>query len=586
MRYFWLLSLFLSTAIFAENSEKPRVLLLAGGHLPVCSSVNLHACPKEKQRELELAFERSFARLSPRFHVDEVRLRFIEQTPFWPTRDAALRAATLKQLRSMNQIYASSRDFFAALGSLKNQLSDDAISLLEDVMEADQIDEAHQPRREQVRLKESREDVQLIWQSFVQLSRQQSGKSTPLIGIITAASHDALGSVDYLSQTIEQAGGKAIWISIEPRWFLAKNNESLADIEQRRQRETGAFFRARHYPVVQQMQINQLADREQFIAQIHSLDAVFFGGGDQTLLLRSLFSLDGEATPEFLAIKQRYAQKALVIGGTSAGTAVQSGSDVNAKTNAEISPPMISNGSSSRVFGLGISPEEPMLPFCEFRNDCPKEWHPDQLSYRSNGGLGFFNAGVLDTHFSERARAGRLVLLLAQNFASAKKNEPPLDHSQNHNFAISRGFGVDETTALISFQYADRSEFGVIGHRGVWVAENFGQGQFMSHYLRHGDQALLRKNQLTVQLNHCTNGSSGSGHHTAGEPLSKASLLERFGAHEASLQVSDQTPMLEIALDDPFIWRYRHDARLQICTKSKDVWSYQHLPFQLLNKTP
>ena len=580
MRYLLLTSVLLSSFTFAENMDKPRVLLLAGGHLPVCSSVNLNACPKEMQGELAHTFEKSFARMPPRFRVDEVRLRFVESTPLWPASDESLRAKTLKQLQNMNRTYSSAHEFLAALGPLEKQLSDDAISLLQDVMEADQIDDKNQVRREQVKLAHSSEEVQQIWRSFIHLCRQQSGQQTPLIGLITAASHDALGSVDYLTQTIEQAGGKAIWIGVEPRWDTHKANTNITEIEQRRQRETGAFFRARHYPAIQQIQNEQLMNRAKLISQIHALGGIFFGGGDQSLLLRSLFSDSSEATPELLAIQQTFAQAKLVIGGTSAGTAVQSGGTLNRGTEIEMAIPMISNGTSAQVFELDVSQDEPMLPFCSVRKDCPKSWHADQLSYRPQGGLGFFDAGVLDTHFSERARAGRLVLLLEQNRLSTKS------HKEHTNAVVVRGFGVDETTALINFQYADRSEFGVIGRRGVWVAENYGHGRYVSHYLRHGDQAQLQQNRLTVQLNGCLESSANNALRSAGAPLTKATLLTRYGAHEASLQLSAQTPILDIALHGQLRWQYQHNDLLHICAKGSEAWSYRDLAFQLYKKSP
>jgi cyanophycinase len=76
----------------------------------------------------------------------------------------------------------------------------------------------------------------------------------------------------------------------------------------------------------------------------------------------------------------------------------------------------------------------------------------DDLSYDMQGGFGFFNHGLLDTHFSERGRQGRIVRLA--------------DHT-NVPFA----FGVDEDTALLvqNNPSLGQVEMEVIGSNGVFV---------------------------------------------------------------------------------------------------------------------
>jgi cyanophycinase len=169
------------------------------------------------------------------------------------------------------------------------------------------------------------------------------------------------------------------------------------------------------------------------IERIKSYTGFIFGGGDQSFITEAFFNEDPETgtrteTEVYKALKERY-EAGAVVAGTSAGTAVQTSS------------PMITAGESyealldGSVSLIGSPPFEPTL------------------HYNPLGGLGFFDYGMLDTHFSERGRQGRIIRLAA-------------------DLETDLTFGVDENTALI-VTHADTPEVNleVLGEGGVFISD-------------------------------------------------------------------------------------------------------------------
>lgn len=113
------------------------------------------------------------------------------------------------------------------------------------------------------------------------------------------------------------------------------------------------------------------AQRPEFIERMSKADAVMFSGGDQ-LRLSSIYG-----GTEFLRIlKRRYHEESFIIAGTSAGAAA-------ASTN------MIYRGNSSEALIKG--------------------------EVQMTGGLGFIDNVIVDTHFVQRGRIGRLFYAVASN---------------------------------------------------------------------------------------------------------------------------------------------------------------------------
>lgn len=150
-------------------------------------------------------------------------------------------------------------------------------------------------------------------------------------------------------------------------------------------------------------------------ARIAELGSVFFTGGDQSHLIGALRQ-GGSDTPVFAAIKAVAARGGLV-AGSSAGAAVMSKVSILGGTSLE-----------AVVHGVASDASEPGLLLGE--------------------GLGFFPDGLVDQHFIQRGRIGRLLVAMA---------------SSGERY----GFGVDENTALI----VEGAQCRVIGEKGVIVLD-------------------------------------------------------------------------------------------------------------------
>ncbi len=201
----------------------------------------------------------------------------------------------------------------------------------------------------------------------------------------------------------------------------------------------------------------------------------FFGGGDQSRYIAVLYEHDSEKgrtpTPFMKALQARVESGATVLG-TSAGSAVQSG------------PAMVTSGDP--YFGLvhGITETTGPAYYQEFLNeDFENPVHPE-LEVDPLGGLGFFQWGMIDTHFSERGRQARLIYLAAA-----------LD--------VRLGVGVDENTALwVKRKTKDNILLRVLGESGVHLFEipesvsvdRKGYPRIsgiLNHYFVAGDSAIL-----------------------------------------------------------------------------------------------
>ncbi|MGD9510447.1 MAG: cyanophycinase [Geminicoccaceae bacterium] len=134
----------------------------------------------------------------------------------------------------------------------------------------------------------------------------------------------------------------------------------------------------------------------EIVALLERFGSFYFTGGDQSLIVKALIQ-EGRETPALQAIRRAHAAGGLV-SGSSAGAAI-------------MSDPMITSGSS--VEALAQPPAS--------------EPHDTRLSV--GRGLGFFPLGLVDQHFLQRGRLGRLVAALAVT-------------------GWRHGFGVDENTAM------------------------------------------------------------------------------------------------------------------------------------------
>jgi cyanophycinase len=145
------------------------------------------------------------------------------------------------------------------------------------------------------------------------------------------------------------------------------------------------------------------ASSASYLEAIDKATGVFFTGGDQARITSILKDTELDT-----AIHKRY-QEGIVVGGTSAGAAMM--------------PDM--------MIVEGDSETNPRIDVVEM-----------------GPGMGFLPGVVIDQHFSQRGRLGRLIAALAQQPAVL-------------------GFGIDENTAIV----VSDNQFEVIGEGAITVVD-------------------------------------------------------------------------------------------------------------------
>lgn len=148
---------------------------------------------------------------------------------------------------------------------------------------------------------------------------------------------------------------------------------------------------------------------EEYIKSIGSATCIFFTGGDQ---LRITSFLGGTGTNK--ALENAHLSGALIVGTSAGASAMSSNMIVTGKDD-----------DAAKYCTLKMAP-----------------------------GLGFLNGVIIDQHFAQRGRIGRLLVAVAQN--------PNM-----------LGVGIDEDTAII----VSGEKFNVIGSQSVTVVD----GMYISH---------------------------------------------------------------------------------------------------------
>jgi cyanophycinase len=156
----------------------------------------------------------------------------------------------------------------------------------------------------------------------------------------------------------------------------------------------------------------------ELVATLERLGSCYFTGGDQSLIVQALIQ-DGRPTPALEAIRRCWRAGGL-IAGSSAGAAI-------------MSDPMIMSGGSVEALVHPPAPEPHDTRLCVGR------------------GLGFFPHGLVDQHFLQRGRLGRLVAAMRAT-------------------GWRHGFGIDENTAMV---IAD-GRLRVLGETGMVLVDASG----------------------------------------------------------------------------------------------------------------
>jgi cyanophycinase len=339
-----------------------------------------------------------------------------------------------------------------------------------------------------------------IYQTFIDAARSKAaanrGATRPRIGLVTASAENPFNDRDIYYYALKSAGADVFWLPLDGGMRTAIDTQlcEFAPIFYADYATRGSsreyFHMDKIYPDLstQQIQFCKNAAKE-LDENLHKLDGIFFTGGNQTRHLESFVSTIKTSEPhptrviskQLTILQNRYQQGKLVVAGSSAGDAIQAGGNWKGKPI-----PMIGGGDSMRVLHSG---------FAQGGEAKPENAQAKGTSY-ANGGLGFFEFGVLDSHFSIRSREGRLIRLVSDS-------------------GVDYGFGVDENTALIvnaKNQYGTTA-MSIIGAGGVFIVDArtaqskaaadapFHIENVLIHYLTEGDSVEIdRLGALTVAL--------------------------------------------------------------------------------------
>ena len=471
----------------ANANEDDFMLMLAGGAVHTCSSMAKKNCLSEAN--FSAAKSALLYEISPDAH------QRLKNTSAYLSLETALAQklnAALEHIYADQAVQRLDRRTFtdridaSADSRLVSQLPDALYYALLDTHESVQTGSDGTSLKEIARLDWTENPFSRdIYTRFVARAATLTKKDKPRILVVTASARDPFEAADFYESIFTSSGAEVIWLPLSPAMSQAMYFSALGlggcDKMAYWREQHQLFDRERIYPERTALQTRFCHKPDELIALLESAQGIFFNGGDQSKTLASLLLPTQQPSAFFQRLKARVAERQLIVGGTSAGTAVQAGGLYQGNP-----VPMFSSGDPEYAMRKGVS-------FVE----APSERGSDgRITLRGSGGTGLFHYGLLDTHFSERDRESRLIM--AALFSQQRF-----------------GFGVDENTALLVNPIDDSSaHFEVIGEQGVFVVDlTDGQWQQsqqstgvsrqlggMAHYWASGSKARLSSAGWQVTL--------------------------------------------------------------------------------------
>ncbi|MES2513163.1 MAG: cyanophycinase [Bacteroidota bacterium] len=184
------------------------------------------------------------------------------------------------------------------------------------------------------------------------------------------------------------------------------------------------------------------------IDRLKKADVVMFSGGDQ-LRLTSIFG----GTMFHQLLLQRYEEEDFIISGTSAGAAASSNN-------------MIYQGSSSEALHKG--------------------------EVKITGGLGFINNVIIDTHFVQRGRIGRLLYACASNPVNLG-----IGLGEDAGLLITNGFNMEAIGSGL-IMLVDATQMRHTSMSDVEMGAPVSIDNLIVHVMALGDHYDLRVKKLTI----------------------------------------------------------------------------------------
>lgn len=428
---------------------QPTELWLVGGSLGLCSTLASRSCTGQPPT----------GRDQPRYRLDAESIAAALDPALWQGRPAALRAGLGTALAALTEVEAgrdwtaselsaamaqhcTARDDVTRLEPCGTRAGPALWTLLTDAEQGAVLAALERAQtqggrrlRERVDLDASPPAGAAILRAFVASAARRAGADRPRVAVVTASGMDPFDAVDYYLDAFEQAGAEALWWPVDAALAAAVfEQRDCAALPRLRRERLGLPGRERVYPDLVALQFDECQRQLAAPGLPEPLHGLFFSGGDQTRLLGAFVDSADRPNAWLEALRVAHARGRLVVGGTSAGAAVQAGLA------------MVSNGSNIDALRAGPLAAAAPEPGCEASQRCGPAARADRLTYRPQGGFGLLPGWTVDTHFSERAREWRLMALLAGSPAT-------------------RGIGVDEATVAH-----------VVGTEDGWRIEARGAG--------------------------------------------------------------------------------------------------------------
>lgn len=430
--------------LLAPTVSQARILL-AGGHLPVCSSLSPQQC-RQPVNWPETALT------ATHYRIDRGHLLRWAQTMEQPLDQDHL--PLLMSLAEEDSGLLSRSELTDLLHGIDGMTFHER---LDDGQWQSLLDHLQVPgdQTESVSLDQSINSHAVeIFKHFVAMAQSRSQRQRPLIAVSTASSRDPYDAVDFYLQVFQQAGADVVWLPLDAAVRRARSEQDCLNLARYQALELGSYQRQAIRPERYEEQLTFCLDPDAGTELVGKIDGLFLNGGDQWLTLHAFRHRDGTPTTELQLLLERLQNNRVVIGGTSAGAAVQSG------------PGMISNGGNLAALVHGAHAVPPPNPGCERSGRCPSGLSANSLTWHPAGGLNTVPFAIVDTHFSERMRQLRLSRLL-------------LDSGWRF------GLGIDETTAVELGPANNEGQVAltVMGAGGAWVLDS-GDSQSDDHQIR------------------------------------------------------------------------------------------------------
>lgn len=332
-----------------------------------------------------------------------------------------------------------------------------------------------------------------IFARFVAAARAANSGKKPLIGVVTAsAGPHPFADRDINVFALASAGADVVYLPLDGGFRQALDAQDCDrvryyyDSYANTNPQRPVHHADLQFPDLSAQQKTWCANHgARLNATLERINGIYFSGGNQARHLESLVGKDGNghytvASAQLKILQRRHAQGELVVAGTSAGNHIQGGGLWRGKP-----VPMMGGGDAYDVLKSG---------FAVGRGPAAQAPEPTTPGYSITyapviyplGGLGVFRFGVLDSHFSKRAREARLIRAV-------------------HDSGMDYGFGVDENTALLVHRpdATGNTRISVVGEGGVFIADlRQARGsadvrgplvieKARLHYLLPGDQASV-----------------------------------------------------------------------------------------------